>query len=146
VLAGPPIDHVALAVRDTASALRLYVDILGLQAGPTVTAPGEGLRVTFLSGPAGRLEILEPLDADSPVGRFLERRGEGLHHLCFRVPDLGAALARLAAAGYQIVDERPRRGLDGRPAAFVHPRSAGGVLIELYQDDPGPRAGEGDDE
>jgi len=133
LLDGLPIDHVAIAVRDTADALRLYVDTLGLKPAPTVIATDENLKITFLDGSNSRIEILEPLTGDSAVARFLEKRGEGLHHVCFVVPDLTATLNALAAAGYQLVDEKPRRGIHGQLLAFVHPKSTNGVMIELYE-------------
>ena len=133
MLDGLPIDHVAVAVHDTADALRLYVDVLGLCAEPTTVATDENLKITFLSGANTRIEVLEPLPGDSAVARFLEKRGEGMHHVCFRVPDLPAMLGALAANGYQLVDDRPRTGIHGELLAFVHPKSTHGVMIELYQ-------------
>jgi methylmalonyl-CoA/ethylmalonyl-CoA epimerase len=130
----PLIDHVAVAIRNTADALRLYCDVLGLRAGPTDVATAENLKITFLTGANTRIEVLEPLPGDSAVARFLEKRGEGLHHVCFVVPDVAARLQSLAAAGYQLVDERPRRNHHGDLVAFVHPKTTNGVLIELYQD------------
>lgn len=135
MLDGLPIDHVAVAVHDTADALRLYVDVLGMQVEPTTVAIGENLKITFLSGANARIEVLEPLPGDSAVARFLEKRGEGMHHVCFRVPNLPATLGALAAAGYQLVDDCPRTGIHGELLAFVHPRSTNGVMIELYQKD-----------
>ncbi len=138
-LGGVPIDHVGIAVRDTAEALRLYVDLLGLRPEPTEIVPSENLKITFLKGANSRLELLEPLPGDSVVARFLEKRGEGMHHVCFVVPDVAATLRSLAAAGYQLVDERPRLGRHGELFAFVHPRTANGVLVELYQANPAAR-------
>jgi len=135
LLAGFPIDHVAIAVRSTAEALRLYVGLLGLTPEPTVIATDDNVKTTFLDGSNARIEILEPLPGDSAVARFLEKRGEGLHHLCLVVPDLRRTLDRLTAAGYQLVDELPRRNERGDLLAFVHPKAANGVLIELYQAD-----------
>jgi methylmalonyl-CoA/ethylmalonyl-CoA epimerase len=129
-----PIDHVAVAVRDTGDALRLYRDVLGLRASPTDIAPSENLKITFLTGANTRIEVLEPLPGDSAVARFLEKRGEGLHHVCFVVPDVAAQLDDFAAAGYQLVDERPRRNHHGDLVAFVHPKTTHGVMIELYQE------------
>jgi methylmalonyl-CoA/ethylmalonyl-CoA epimerase len=129
-----PIDHVAVAVWDTADALRLYRDVLGLRAGPTDVAPSENLKITFLTGANTRVEVLEPLPGDSAVARFLEKRGEGLHHVCFVVPDVTARLRDFAAAGYQLVDEQPRRNHHGDLVAFVHPKTTNGVMIELYQE------------
>jgi methylmalonyl-CoA/ethylmalonyl-CoA epimerase len=131
------IDHVGIAVSDTAVALRLYRDLLGLQVESSQVVARDNVRITFLAGANTRLELVEPLPGDSPVARFLEKRGEGLHHVCFVVPDLAATLRELAGAGYQLVDERPRRGHAGELVAFVHPKSTHGVLIEFYQRDGG---------
>jgi methylmalonyl-CoA/ethylmalonyl-CoA epimerase len=130
----PPVDHVAVAVRDTADALRLYVDTLGLQAGPTEVVLAESLKITFLSSGNTRIEVLEPLPGESAVARFLEKRGEGLHHVCFVVPDVATCLRAFSAAGYQLVDEQPRRNHYGELVAFVHPKTTNGVMIELYQE------------
>jgi len=129
----PPVDHVAIAVRDTADALRLYVDVLGMSAEPAEIVPSENLRVTFLNGPNTRLEILEPLPGDSAVARFLDKRGEGLHHVCFVVSNIVDTLGALSEAGYQLVDQKPRPGRHGEILAFVHPKSTNGVMIELYE-------------
>lgn len=126
-------DHVAMVVRNTSEALRLYRDVLGMRAGPTEEVPTENVRITFLEGANGRIEILEPLPGDSGVARFLEKRGEGLHHVCLAVPHLARTLQALRDAGYQLIDEQPRRNVHGKLLAFVHPRSSNGVLIELYQ-------------
>jgi methylmalonyl-CoA/ethylmalonyl-CoA epimerase len=128
-----PIDHVAIVVRDTATALRLYEGVLGMKAGPTEEMPDANVKATFLEGANGRIEILEPLPGDSGVARFMEKRGEGLHHLCLTVPDLPATLRALERAGYEPIDRQPRRNAHGKLLAFVHPKSAHGVLIELYQ-------------
>jgi methylmalonyl-CoA epimerase len=127
------IDHVAIAVRDTADAVRLYCDGMGLKAETTEIAVDENLKVTFLQGANTRIEVLEPLAGDSAVARFLEKRGEGLHHICFAVLDVAASLRSLADAGFQLVDDVPRLGRHGELLAFVHPRTANGVLIELYE-------------
>lgn len=129
------IDHLGIVVRDTDVALRLYVGVLGMSAGPTEAVRSENVKITFLAGANGRIEILEPLPGESGVARFLERRGEGLHHLCLTVPDLSTTLRRFGAAGYQLIDPEPRRNVHGRLLAFVHPKSANGVLIELYQEE-----------
>lgn len=131
----PPIDHVGIAVQHTADALCLYAHLLGLSPGPTETLESEGVRITFLTSATTRLELLEPLSAESPVGRFIDKRGEGLHHLCVRVPDIVAACDTLRGAGYGIVDAIPRRGLHGELLVFVHPKTAHGVMVELYQVD-----------
>jgi methylmalonyl-CoA epimerase len=127
------LDHVGIAVNDTDEALRLYRDLLGLRADPPEIVPSENLRITFLQGANTRIEVLEPLPGDSAVARFLAKRGEGIHHLCFAVPDIVATLRAFADTGYQLIDLTPRPGRHGELLAFVHPKSTLGVLIELYQ-------------
>lgn len=130
---GPRIHHVALAVRDTAAALKLYVETLGLSPGSTQLHEREQVKITFLEGGSTRLEILEPVTADSAVGRFLERRGEGMHHVCFEVDDLQEAITRFRVSGYEVVDAQPRQGLHGERLIFLHPKSTHGTMIELYE-------------
>jgi methylmalonyl-CoA epimerase len=141
MLADGAIDHVGIVVRDTPEALRLYVGLLGLHPGPTETSLEDNVKITFLDGENARVEMIEPLPGDSAVARFLEKRGEGLHHLCLVVPNLARTLESLRGAGYQLVDAPPRRNAQGRLLAFVHPKAANGVLIELYQADPVARWG-----
>ena len=115
----PRVAHIGIAVPSIAAALPFYRDVLGLAAGAATTADG------------ATMELLEPRDPAGPVARFLERRGPGIHHICYRVADLDAALARCRAAGYRLVDERPRPGAGGRRIAFVHPTATAGILLEL---------------
>ena len=128
---GPRIAHVGIAVPDLDAAAAFYTQILGLQAHPPEVADGADI----LSFPFGdsEVELLAPRDADGPIARFLAKRGPGIHHICYRVPDLDSALAACRAAGYQLVDDVPRAGAAGRRIAFVHPRSTGGVLLELTE-------------
>src|SRR6266571_1659193 len=107
--------HVGIAVPSIAHALAFYRDILGLTLGDV------------------RIELLEPRDPASPVAKFLARRGPGIHHICYRVPDLDQALERCRAAGYRLVDEQPRRGAAGRRIAFLHPHATAGILLELTE-------------
>ena len=130
------VDHVGIVVSDTAAAVSLYSSLLGLRAEPTLDNTREGVLLTFLhpSEPgAATLELLEPTKGDTGVARFLEKRGEGMHHVCFEVDDVQAEIDRLAAEGVEVLDRAPRRGMHGEKLAFVHPRSARGVLIELYE-------------
>jgi methylmalonyl-CoA epimerase len=129
-----PLDHVAIAVASLATAQPLYESLIGAAGSPVESVAAQGVNVVFIGTGPGRLELLEPSDADSAVGRFLSRRGPGLHHLAYRVPDLEAALARFAAAGIELIDTVPRAGAGGHRVAFLHPRSTGGVLIELVGD------------
>lgn len=129
VAAAARLAHVGVAVRDLDEALRFYRDVLGLVPHRPETADG----ATIVAVPLGEsaIELLTASDVDSPIGKFLARRGPGIHHLCFRVPDLGAALARCRAAGYRLIDDVPRPGADGRRIAFVHPGTTAGILLEL---------------
>lgn len=115
-----------------ADALAFYRDVLGLEPHPPEVADG----ATIVSLPFGdsEVELLEPLSDTSPIARFLARRGPGIHHICYRVPDLNLALARCRDAGYQLVDETPRTGAAGRRIAFIHPKSTAGILYELTGD------------
>lgn len=126
------IDHIAVAVRNLASALAFFRDRLGLDLEHVAAVEQDRVRVAFLPVGGTRIELLEPLEGDGPVARFLERRGEGLHHICLEVDDIEAALAELEAAGVELIDRRPRRGAEGL-VAFIHPRSSGGVLLELVE-------------
>ncbi|MGH9394307.1 MAG: methylmalonyl-CoA epimerase [Terriglobales bacterium] len=128
----PALDHLGIAVRDLDAACRAYA-LLGLEAEGREVVPQEQVRVAMLPLQSGRLELIEPTAPDSAVGRFLERRGEGLHHLALRVPDLDAAVARLKAAGRRVVHEQPQLGAGGHRYVFLHPSSTGGVLIELIE-------------
>jgi methylmalonyl-CoA/ethylmalonyl-CoA epimerase len=123
--------HVGVAVPSIDGALAFYRDILGREPGPPETADG----ATVVSVRLGdvQVELLEPGDADGPVAKFLAKRGAGIHHLCFRVPDLDRALERCRAAGYRLIDDVPRPGADGRRVAFVHPKATAGILLELTE-------------
>jgi methylmalonyl-CoA epimerase len=126
------IDHLGIAVRSIDQALRFYEDQLGLTVALRETVAPEKVHVAMLPLEGSRIELLEPTEADSPVGRFLDKRGEGLHHVALKVPDLNAAVERLRASGAQLLNE-PRAGAGGHLYVFVHPASAGGVLLELIQ-------------
>lgn len=125
--------HLGIAVRDLEGTLARY-RALGLVPTSVEAVPTESVRVAFLDAGGVRLELLEPLGPEGAVHRFLERRGEGLHHLAFEVEDIVAEMARLGKEGFQLVDERPRPGAHGRSVAFVHPKSLHGVLLELVQE------------
>jgi methylmalonyl-CoA/ethylmalonyl-CoA epimerase len=127
----PRIAHVGIAVSNLQAALGFYRDVLGITPHSPETADG----ATIVALPFGEseVELLAPLTPDSPIGKFLAKRGPGIHHICYRVPDLDAALAACRAAGYRLVDEVPRLGAAGRRIAFVHPKATEGILLELTE-------------
>jgi LAO/AO transport system kinase len=134
--AGLQIDHLGIAVRSIDSALGFYANQLGMAVGSRETVAQEKVNVAMLLVGGPRIELLEATEGDSVIGRFVEKRGEGLHHVALRVPDLAAVVSRLAAAGARILNE-PRKGAGGHEYVFVHPSSTGGVLLELIQDSEG---------
>lgn len=125
------IAHVGIAVADLDEALTFYRDVLGIAPEPVETA--DGARIAVLPLGEAAVELLEPAEPESPIARFLARRGAGIHHICYRVPDLEEALARCRRHGYRLIDDTPRQGAGGRRIAFVHPRATHGVLIELTE-------------
>ena len=126
------IDHIAIVVRSIEEALKVYRDALGLPLAHVQEVPEQKVKIAFLPIGDCEIELVEPTAADSGVARFLEKRGEGLHHICFEVEDIEAALRDLAAKGVRLIDRQPRQGAIGR-VAFLHPKSAHGVLIELCE-------------
>lgn len=132
-LGGPRLHHVGLVVRDLGAAVARYRE-LGFPDPELVDVPEQGVRVaSFRAGP-GWIELMTPTVPETGVARFLESRGEGLHHVAFAVPDLASALRRLDEAGFELIDRAPRRGIHGWRVAFVHPRSCHGVLTELVEE------------
>jgi methylmalonyl-CoA epimerase len=131
------IHHVAVVVRDMDAALDLYRDKLGLHVDAVMDMDYDHAVIGFLPVGGVKIELVQPTDDTTGVARFLESKGEGFHHVCFEVPDIQAALDRLAAAGLQLIDAAPRKGGEG-PVAFVHPRSCHGVLVELIEAEGGP--------
>ena len=127
------LDHLGVAVRSIDERLHLYRDLLGLPLQVIEDVPGEQVRVAMLPAGRARIELLEPTSDDSSVGRFLAKRGEGIHHVCFEVEDLEATLAALKRAGLSAIGEEGRPGAEGSRVAFLHPRGTGGVLLELRQ-------------
>ena len=131
------IDHVAIIVRNIDQALAFYRDILGIIPRAITEVPTEQVRIAFLpmGGPGGsEIELIEPTNPGSSLARFLEKRGEGLHHICLEVDDIDAALAEMQAKGAPVLDTQPRLAAEGR-AIFLHPRGTNGVLLELVQRD-----------
>ena len=127
------IHHIAIVVQDIDTALALYRDGLGLEVTERREEPAEGVEIAFLPAGEGEIELLQPLDEESGVARFLEKRGEGLHHVCIAVDDVEAAMEQLRATGAQLLSEEPRVNAQGTRYVFVHPKSAHGVLMELYE-------------
>jgi methylmalonyl-CoA/ethylmalonyl-CoA epimerase len=132
------IDHVGIACRDLNKAIELYQATFGLKVVSVETNEAQGVREAMLGVGdrtllPGYIQLLEPLGPDTPVGKFLARRGEGLHHVGYGVADIGAALSALGATGLRLIDERPRHGSMGASIAFLHPADLGGVLTELVQ-------------
>lgn len=129
------IDHIGIATAQIDQALTLWRDALGLQVDLTEEVTEQGVRVAMLPIGETHIELLEPLSENSPVGKFLEKRGPGIHHVAVEVADIRASLAQLKEKGARLIDETPRRGARGCLVAFVHPSSANGVLLELVQRD-----------
>ncbi len=127
-----PAHHIGVAVRSLEASLDRYRR-LGLEPESVEEIPTEAVRAAFLRSGGIRIELLESLRPDGVIARFIERRGEGLHHLAFETPDIRAEMARLRTEGFELVDAEPRPGAHGRQVAFVHPRSVEGVLVELVQ-------------
>jgi methylmalonyl-CoA/ethylmalonyl-CoA epimerase len=129
---GARIAHIGIAVRAIDEMLPFYRDLLGLDDHPLEES--DGARIAGLSAGPQLVELLEPRSDDSPISRFIDRRGPGIHHICFAVQDLDDSLARCRARGIRLIDETPRMGAEGKRIAFLHPASTGGVLIELTED------------
>jgi methylmalonyl-CoA/ethylmalonyl-CoA epimerase len=129
------LNHIAIAVPDLMAAAARYRDLLGAQVGPPQALPEHGVTVVFIDTGNSKLELLEPLGADSPIAGFLAKNpGGGMHHICFEVPDLAAAAATLTAGGARVLgDGTPKTGAHGLPVLFLHPRDFDGTLIELEE-------------
>jgi methylmalonyl-CoA/ethylmalonyl-CoA epimerase len=127
------IDHVAMAVEDLDEAIALYQGRLGMRVQHRETVPQWGVEAVLLGIGDGHVELLRPFEADSGVGRFLERRGPGMHHVAYRTDDIDSALESVRAAGVDLIDERPRTGIRRSRVAFMDPKSTGGVLMELVE-------------
>lgn len=132
------IDHIGIAVNSLAEAVPAFSALLGTNSGGEEDVPSEGVRVAFFGTGSGRIELLEPTDSDSPVARFLAKRGEGVHHVCLAVDDLETALERAEGAGLQVLEPRIRGGAGARRVAFLDPGTTSGVLIELSESDSLP--------
>lgn len=131
-----PLDHVAVAVSSLEEACPLFELLTGATRSPAEDLPTEGVRVSFV----GSIELLEPLDPETTVGRFLQKRGQSLHHIAYQVPNLPETLSELKDQGFDLIDEVPRPGARGHQVAFLNPRSTGGILTELVQAGDGSTA------
>jgi methylmalonyl-CoA epimerase len=127
------LDHIGIAVKDLDQALAFYCDALGLEIEAPEEVPSQRVRAHFIPIGESALELLEATAPDSPIARYLEKRGPGIHHITLRVDDIHAALTRLKEKGVRLIDEMPRPGAEGALVAFIHPSAAHGVLVELKQ-------------
>ena len=127
------LNHVAIAVDSLEEAAELFSSLLGCEAGRPEEIPDQKVRVAHIPVGDASIELVEPMSADSPVSRFIEKRGQGLHHICLDVEDLDVAVETLEKRGFSLIDSQPREAAAGRRIAFLHPRTTGGVLIELSE-------------
>lgn len=127
------IDHLGIAVKSLEESLKFYRETLGLSVSVTEIVEDQGVEVAMLPLGESRIELLQAIDPSSPVARFIEKRGQGIHHICIEVDDIVKKLSEMKSAGAQLIDEQPKRGAGGHLIAFVHPKSTAGVLIELVQ-------------
>ncbi|MGB3339957.1 MAG: methylmalonyl-CoA epimerase [bacterium] len=127
------LDHIGIAVRSIEKRLDIWKDALGLNLIGVEEIPNQKVKIAKLDAHGTNIELLEPIDKDSPIFKFIEKRGEGIHHLCFQVPDIEKALTEIKDQGIRLIDEVPRIGAGGNKIAFIHPKDMGGVLIELSQ-------------
>jgi methylmalonyl-CoA/ethylmalonyl-CoA epimerase len=128
---GTRIAHVGIAIEALDEAIPFYREILGLE--PVTVADSDGARIEAFQAGESLVELLESSEADSPIGRFVAKRGPGIHHICFAVADLDGVLERCRARGLRLIDEKPRIGAEGKRIAFLHPSSTGGILVELSE-------------
>lgn len=128
------IEHIGIAVKDLEASNLLYAKLLNKPHYKIEAVPSEGVKTSFFKMGDSKIELLQATSLDSPIAKFIDKRGEGIHHLAFAVDDIESEIERLKAAGFQFIHEVPKPGADGKKIAFLHPKSSGGVLIELCQD------------
>ncbi len=128
------IEHLGIAVRDLEKSNDLYAKLLGTKHYKVESVDSEGVNTSFFKIGQSKIELLEASKPDSPIAKFIKKRGEGIHHIAFEVADVEAEMKRLSEAGFQLLNEKPKRGADNKLVCFVHPKSANGVLIELCQE------------
>jgi len=127
------IDHIAVLVADLEGPLAFWQDALGLELTHVQEIPAEMAQIAFLPAGESEIELVKPTTADSGLARYLEKRGPGMHHICLEVDDIAGMLAQLKSKGIQLINEEPKTGEGGRKYAFIHPKSANGVMVELYE-------------
>ena len=127
------VDHIGIAVKSLAEAVKVYQDAIGLHVSGYDEVDDQGVRVAMLTIGESRIELLEPTREDSPIEKFMMKRGEGIHHIAVRVDDIEQAIERLKASGARLIDSTPRRGAHNTRVAFIHPSSTHGVLLELVE-------------
>jgi methylmalonyl-CoA/ethylmalonyl-CoA epimerase len=128
------IEHIGIAVKDIKHSTQIFEDILGSPSYKTEKVESEGVSTTFFKVGPNKIELLEATREDSPIAKFIEKKGEGIHHIAFAVNDVDAEIKRLQKKGYRLINETPKAGADNKRIAFMHPKSSNGVLIELCQD------------
>ncbi len=128
------IEHLGIAVKNLEQAAYLYAKLLGVPCYKTETVESEGVTTAFFKTGENKIELLEATHADSPIAKFIEKKGEGIHHVAFDVEDIHAEMIRLKNSGFQLLTDEPKRGADNKLVCFIHPKSAGGVLVELCQE------------
>lgn len=128
------IEHIGIAVKDLKKSNDLYAALLGGSHYKIEDVPSEGVRTSFFEIGPNKIELLEATKSESPIAKFLEKKGEGIHHIAFQVDDIAAEMERLRSEGFILLNEKPKVGADNKLVAFVHPKTAGGVLVELCQE------------
>lgn len=127
------IEHIGIAVKDLATANELYTALLGVEPYKAESVESEGVTTSFFQSGQAKVELLEATQPESAIARFIDKRGEGIHHVAFRVDDIHASMERLREQGFRLLNDQPKRGADNMLVCFVHPKSANGVLVELCQ-------------
>jgi len=131
------IEHIGIAVKNLEASNALYEKLLGTSPYKQEEVPSEGVKTSFFKNGPNKIELLESTRADGPIAKFLEKKGEGIHHIAFEVDDIVAEIERLKKEGFVVLNETPKKGADNKLVAFVHPKSTHGVLVELCQEDSG---------
>jgi len=128
------LEHIGIAVKQLSTAIPLYEQLLNTECYKQEAVASEGVTTAFYRTGDSKIELLESMDANGVIARYIEKKGEGLHHIAFEVSDIRAEMKRLSEAGYQLLSDEPKMGADNKWVCFIHPKSAGGVLVELCQD------------